>query len=109
MILIPSRSVMIKKPRVGIVGEILVKFLPAANNHLADLLESEGAEPVVPDLIDFMSYCFYNQNFKADNLGFKKSKAFWGNVGIKAIDWMRKAANEAACPEPTLPSYRRYP
>ena len=84
-----------KKPRVGIVGEILVEFLPAANNHLADLLESEGAEPVVPDLIDFMSYCFYNQNFKADNLGFKKSKAFWGNVGIKAIDWMRKAANEA--------------
>ena len=52
-----------KKPRVGIVGEILVKFLPAANNHLAELLEAEGAEPVVPDLIDFMSYCFYNQNF----------------------------------------------
>ena len=84
-----------KKPRVGIVGEILVKFLPAANNHLAELLESEGAEPVVPDLIDFMSYCFYNQNFKADNLGFKKSKAFFGNMGIKAIDWVRKAANEA--------------
>ena len=36
-----------KKPRVGIVGEILVKFLPAANNHLAELLEAEGAEPVV--------------------------------------------------------------
>ena len=84
-----------KKPRVGIVGEILVKFLPAANNHLAELLEAEGAEPVVPDLIDFMSYCFYNQNFKVDNLGFKKSKAFFGNVGIKAIDWVRKAANEA--------------
>ena len=33
-----------KKPRVGIVGEILVKFLPAANNHLAELLEAEGAE-----------------------------------------------------------------
>ena len=46
-----------KKPRVGIVGEILVKFLPAANNHLAELLESEGAEPVVPDLIDFFCYC----------------------------------------------------
>ena len=84
-----------KKPRVGIVGEILVKFLPAANNHLAELLEAEGAEPVVPDLIDFMSYCFYNQNFKVDNLGFKKSKAFFGNMGIKAIDWVRKTANEA--------------
>ena len=32
----------VKKPRVGVVGEILVKFLPAANNHLVDLLESEG-------------------------------------------------------------------
>ena len=36
----------VKKPRVGIVGVILVKFLPAANNHLAELLESEGAEAV---------------------------------------------------------------
>ena len=32
-----------KKPRVGVVGEILVKFLPAANNYIVDLLESEGA------------------------------------------------------------------
>ena len=39
----------VKKPRVGIVGEILVKFLPAANNHLVELLETEGAEAVVPD------------------------------------------------------------
>jgi predicted nucleotide-binding protein (sugar kinase/HSP70/actin superfamily) len=43
-----------KKPRVGIVGEILVKFLPDANNHLVDLLESEGAEAVMPDLLDFL-------------------------------------------------------
>ena len=57
------------KPRVGIVGEILVKFAPAANNYLVDLLESEGAEAVVPDLVDFMLYCFYNQIYKADYLG----------------------------------------
>lgn len=84
-----------KKPRVGIVGEILVKFLPAANNHLADLLEAEGAEPVVPDLIDFICYCFYNQNFKVEKLGFKKSKATIANLGLRAIDWLRKTANEA--------------
>ena len=84
-----------KKPRVGIVGEILVKFLPAANNHLADLLEAEGAEPVVPDLIDFICYCFYNQNFKVEKLGFKKSKATIANLGLKAIDWLRKTANKA--------------
>ena len=83
-----------KKPRVGIVGEILVKFLPAANNHLAELLEKEGAEPVCPDLIDFMCYCFYNQNFKAKYLGFKKTAARNANLGIKAIDFVRQAANK---------------
>ena len=59
----------VKKPRVGIVGEILVKFSPTANNHIVDLLESEGAEAVMPDLMDFLLYCFYNSNFKAENLG----------------------------------------
>ena len=82
----------VKKPRVGIVGEILVKFLPAANNHLAELLESEGAEPVVPDLIDFFCYCFYNTNFKVEHLGFKKSSSMLGNTGIKLINWLRSAA-----------------
>lgn len=62
----------IKKPRVGVVGEILVKFSPAGNNHLVELLESEGAEAVVPDLIDFMLYCFYNQIYKAEHLGTSK-------------------------------------
>ena len=85
----------VKKPRVGVVGEILVKFLPAANNHLVDLLESEGAEAVVPDLLDFLLYCFYNQNFKVSHLGMKKSKATMGNLGIKALEWFRAPATEA--------------
>ena len=85
----------VKKPRVGVVGEILVKFLPAANNHLVDLLESEGAEAVVPDLLDFLQYCFYNQNFKVEKLGFAKSKATAANWGIKVIDWFRAPATEA--------------
>ena len=85
----------IKKPRVGVVGEILVKFLPAANNHLVDLLENEGAEAVVPDLIDFLLYCFYNQNFKVSHLGMKKSKALVGNLGIKAVEWFRAPASKA--------------
>ena len=62
----------IQKPRVGIVGEILVKFSPAANNHLVELLEQEGAEAVVPDLMDFMYYCFYNQIYKAEHFGTSK-------------------------------------
>ena len=85
----------IKKPRVGVVGEILVKFLPAANNYLVDLLESEGAEAVVPDLLDFLLYCFYNQNFKVEKLGFEKKKATTANLGIKALEWFRAPATEA--------------
>lgn len=83
-----------KKPRVGIVGEILVKFLPAANNHLAELLEKEGAEAVCPDLIDFMCYCFYNTNFKVEHLGFKKSGSTIANVGVAFINWLRDAATK---------------
>ncbi len=85
----------VKKPRVGVVGEILVKFLPAANNHLVELLESEGAEAVVPDLLDFLNYCFYNQNFKVEKLGFAKKKAALANLGIKALEWFRAPASEA--------------
>ena len=85
----------IKKPRVGVVGEILVKFLPAANNYLVDLLESEGAEAVVPDLLDFLLYCFYNQNFKVEKLGFEKKKSTTANLGIKALEWFRAPATEA--------------
>ncbi len=85
----------IKKPRVGVVGEILVKFSPAGNNHLVELLESEGAEAVVPDLIDFMLYCFYNQIYKAENLGTSKKAAFYSNVGIWAIEHiLRKTATK---------------
>ena len=85
----------VKKPRVGVVGEILVKFLPAANNHLVELLESEGAEAVVPDLLDFLNYCFYNQSFKVEKLGFAKKKAVLANLGIKALEWFRAPASEA--------------
>ncbi len=84
----------IKKPRVGIVGEILVKFLPAANNYLAELLEAEGAEAVVPDLTDFLLYCFYNQNFKAENLGTSKKSARNSNLGIRFFEWLRSAARD---------------
>lgn len=82
----------IQKPRVGVVGEILVKFLPSANNYLVELLESEGAEAVVPDLLDFFLYCFYNNNFKAEKLGMSKATARKSNLGIKALEFVRSAA-----------------
>ena len=79
-----------RRPRVGIVGEILVKFLPSANNHLVELLESEGAEAVMPDLLDFFMYCFYNNNYKYEFLGKSKSSANKANLGIWALEVLRK-------------------
>ena len=85
---LPRRNV--QKPKVGIVGEILVKFSPLANNHVVELLETEGAEAVMPDLLDFLLYCFYNSNFKADNLGGKRSTAHLCNMGISLLEYFRR-------------------
>ena len=85
----------IKKPRVGIVGEILVKYMPLANNHLVKLIEREGAEAVVPDLIDFLQYSFYNSAYRAEFLGGKRRTAFLSKMGIRLMEWVRKPAVKA--------------
>ncbi len=91
---LPIREEM-QKPRVGIVGEILVKYMPLANNHLVDLLEAEGAEVVVPDMLDFMNYSVYNGDYQYKFLGEKKSKAMIAKGGVKGIRFLRKPAMEA--------------
>ncbi|MBO4560099.1 MAG: 2-hydroxyacyl-CoA dehydratase [Lachnospiraceae bacterium] len=85
----------IKKPRVGIVGEILVKYMPLANNHLVDLLEREGAEVVVPDLLDFFNYCLYDADYKHEFLGTSWSSKFFSNFAIDVLERLRKPAVEA--------------
>ena len=102
---LPRRDV--KKPRVGVVGEILVKFSPLANNHIVDLLEAEGAEAVMPDLMDFLLYCFYNSNFKVENLGGKSSSARLCNLAIAVLEYLRKTARkELAASEHFAPQAR---
>ncbi len=85
----------IKKPRVGIVGEILVKYMPLANNKLVELLEREGAEVVVPDMMDFFSYCLFGNLYKHEFLGGARSTATVSKLGIKAIKLVRRQAERA--------------
>ncbi len=85
----------IRKPRVGVVGEILVKYMPLANNHLVDLIEKEGAEAVVPDLMDFLNYSFYNSIYRVKFLGNKKKTAILSSLGIKALAFLRRPAVKA--------------
>ena len=85
----------LRKPRVGVVGEILVKYMPLANNHLVELLEREGAEAVVPDLMDFLNYSLYNATYKAEFLGTSKSGSAFSEAGISLIQRIRKPALKA--------------
>ncbi|MDR0287903.1 MAG: acyl-CoA dehydratase activase-related protein, partial [Clostridiales bacterium] len=80
----------IKKPRVGLVGEILVKFHPGANNSIVDLIESEGAEAVMPDLADFLLYCAFNNIFKHDKLAGTVKSKYISKTLISALELYRK-------------------
>ncbi|NMB43797.1 MAG: 2-hydroxyglutaryl-CoA dehydratase, partial [Clostridiales bacterium] len=97
----------ISKPRVGIVGEILVKYSPQANNYLVDVLEAEGAEAVCPELIDFFLYCSYNSKYKEKYFGESKMKTRFNKLAIRFIEFARKEANIAYAKskrfEPTHP------
>lgn len=78
------------KPRVGLVGEILVKFHPDANNNVVDVVEKEGAEAVMPDLIDFFLYCAYDANFKYKRLSGTFKSLVVNNAIIAGIEWYRR-------------------
>ena len=83
------------KPRVGIVGEILVKYMPLANNHIVELLEREGAEAVVPDMVDFFNFIILDSQYKAKYLGKKKFSAVVSKGVIGLIGRLRKPAVDA--------------
>ncbi len=86
----------LRRPKAGIVGEILVKYLPAANNHLQSLLEKEGAEVVVPDLLDFLVYSLRNAKHKGDLLGTSKMKGYFiGHLGLDVLESYRRPIREA--------------
>ena len=85
----------IKKPKAGIVGEILVKYLQEANNHLQDNLEKEGAEVMIPDLTDFFMYCLANTVIKKDLYGKSPMTAFFGKTAINTFEIYRKPIRKA--------------
>ena len=74
-----------QKPRVGIVGEIYVKYSPLANNHLEEFLISEGCEPVVPGLMDFVLYCTVNNVNDGRIYGFKNTMTRLSGILYKIL------------------------
>ncbi|OXN00919.1 2-hydroxyglutaryl-CoA dehydratase [Bifidobacterium vansinderenii] len=66
-----------RKPRVGVVGEILVKYHPDANNHVVDVIESQGCEAVVPGIMEFMTTRPYITDWNEHNLGMGGNKKLY--------------------------------
>ena len=83
------------KPKIGLVGEILVKFHPTANNNIIDIIEKEGGEAVMPDLIDFLLYCSYDGDFKYKKLSGSRKNQIISNATVLAIEFYRKEMKKA--------------
>ena len=80
----------VKKPRVGVVGEVLVKYHPTANNQIVEKIEAEGAEAVVPDFIDFFLFCFSHGIFKHRDLDSSKKSVLISKLLINVTEHYRK-------------------
>ena len=87
------------KPKVGIVGEILVKYHPVANNDIEKVLMGEGAEVVMPDFVDFFLYSAYDPIAQHKLLAGSYKDRLYGRMFIKVIEFfrapMRKALKES--------------
>ena len=82
------------KPRVGVVGEILVKFHPTANNQIVDVIEREGCEAVVPGLIEFFLFGIAGGIFQRQ-LGKTKKSEVGSRIALWAIDKFRAPITRA--------------
>lgn len=80
---------LVEKPRVGIVGEILVKYLPEANNFLQETIEAEGGEAVISDLMDFILYSVRNAIHKNELFGKSAKGAAMAKVFTKVVENFR--------------------
>lgn len=85
----------IQKPRIALVGEILVKYHPTANNGIVDIIESEGCEAIMPGMMEFLLYCAYDYDFNHEYLSKSRLSALAGNLAIKAMEFYRKDLRKA--------------
>ena len=91
---LPRRDIP-RKPRVGVVGEILVKFQPDANNHVVDQIEAEGCEAVVPGLLPFFLSGPVTAQWKADAYGIGVNSVARNKAGVWFLEQVQAPARAA--------------
>ena len=82
-------------PKVGIVGEILVKYHPVANNQLEKILAAEGAEVVMPDFVDFFLYTAHDAIVQQKLLGGSHKDKLFAEIFIQLIEFFRRPMKNA--------------
>ena len=83
------------KPKVGIVGEILVKYHPVANNHIEEVLIEEGAEVVMPDFADFFLYMAYDAIVERELFSGKRKDKLFAQMFISLVEFFRRPMRKA--------------
>lgn len=89
------KTVAVKKPRVGLVGEIMVKYHPLANNHMAEFIEKTGGELVVPALTDFFLFCAFDKEAEFRELEGSRKAKLLGNLFIRYVEGYRNDVRKA--------------
>jgi predicted nucleotide-binding protein (sugar kinase/HSP70/actin superfamily) len=85
----------LERPKVGVVGEILINFHPEANNQAVAILEEEGGQAVLPELTDFFLYCFYDNVFRAEAMAGGRIKKWLGLYLIRVVEKYREPMHQA--------------
>ena len=89
------KRVNVKKPRVGIVGEILLKYHPQANLQVVEEILAQGAEPQLGDISSFILYCLYDPVYQAQTLDGPKVNAFFSKLTLNYLEHLRAYVNDA--------------
>ncbi|MGV8907494.1 MAG: acyl-CoA dehydratase activase-related protein [Propionicimonas sp.] len=84
-----------RRPRIGLVGEILVKFHPDANNNAVQVIEDEGCEAVLPGLLEFFGQMLYTGDWKWEHLGIGEKSRHAKRIGLWLVEQYQLPANRA--------------
>ncbi|GAB1253712.1 2-hydroxyacyl-CoA dehydratase [Desulfovibrio sp. TH_2024_36128] len=84
-----------RRPRVAVVGEILLTYHPDANRHIVDIIRQEGGEPLLPDITNFMLYCLRDSIYDWQRQGGSALDALGSALIIRKVESLRKSMRQA--------------
>ncbi|MFT4300728.1 MAG: acyl-CoA dehydratase activase-related protein [Desulfovibrio sp.] len=88
------------RPRIAVVGEILLTYHPDANRHIVDIIRQEGGEPLLPDITNFMLYCLRDSIYDWQRQGGSALGALGSTLAIRKVENLRVSMRQALARSP---------